>query len=1039
MITLTSLGTAEFHIDDSALTPLAGHTFAALLYLCAERGRPVPRTILRSMLFPRQPVARRSHSLRQLLYRVRQAGVPLVATPDTVTLAAADVRDDIRQIEARGAATAAELAAIQRGHLPGYEPQISAAYAKWLDQHREDVSIRLRRVLVEQLSVERTRYAWETMVAVARACLSLDPLNEAAALGMSEALAMIGSKSEAMHMLETYNGGLAPGSAELRLSPAMLARRISEPHALYMPRSKGEVELVGRQQEMDQLVAALAEIEGKRPRIIRVSGEAGIGKSRLVEEFIKLSAFRPQPVRFVTVRMHPSDGRRPLAAFYDIVPRLLAVRGSLGCSSESMALLQRFGLLRGALSPVIGEEERDSELLFARITAAIQDLLAALAAERTLLLVIEDAQWMDGSSMQLLEEALRWQDEAPLGVLLTTRTDDAPLRWKAARDEVLINLAPLDAASCARFIDLLIGDPDRASAAFRGWVARTSGGLPLYGQLLVQHYESTGQEFEVPISVRSLIAIRLNELPPMALKVIEGVAVLGRYATIERVQPLLGITRYDLLIALQDLEDRRLLRHDGEDVRTAYALLEDSVESRMQPLVARVLHREVAALLESEMSPDSGHVPWDCARHWQRGGAPDRAIAALRRCARQALAVGQSADACEVLARLGKDPEADPRLKRAILEELVDIAEATAEWRFAPDAISQLLEDSASDAHNFRRVEFTVLRLEALYRTSLDLTTGNAALREILLSRSLGASIRLRAATLVVERADETNDLTDLELARQVAAEIEASDDLTGLELRSLYFQLVYHASFGDLDHVVSLASRLAVQAQSAASPTAHVRFLANAGVAFFRAGLGNEAEDALLKAAQIAGENRLPTLQLAQLGRLAHFAIACDQRAKAEDYLRLADAVRSKCQSASLTGSYCWVRAVLLILDADYVAADRWISDCEALLPGLKVGKKKLSAQALRLLIKTGRGDPISLDEVEGVVGQYEAAKVSSLDDMVMLGIATALSYCGERARAKSLVQDYLRVWRRDRMPAPAALKALAVRSANPSGQRPA
>ena len=77
------------------------------------------------------------------------------------------------------------------------------------------------------------------------------------------------------------------------------------------------------------------------------------------------------------------------------------------------------------------------------------------------------------------------------------------------------------------------------------------------------------------------------------------------------------------------------------------------------------------------MSSDSAHVPWDCALHWQKAGEPGRAIAAMRTCARQALALGQAAEACEVLTRLSTG-QGDQEIRKAILEELVDIADGLA-------------------------------------------------------------------------------------------------------------------------------------------------------------------------------------------------------------------------------------------------------------------------------------------------------------------------------------------------------------------------
>ena len=133
MIQLHTLGDALITVGEKEVRPTAPLVFAALLYLSLERGRRVPRAALQELLFPKVDERSGAHSLRQLLYKLRQLGAPIEADASSVTVQADVVCDDTAELSrTNGHSKNAERYAL--GFLPDYEPRLSDRYDEWIEQ-----------------------------------------------------------------------------------------------------------------------------------------------------------------------------------------------------------------------------------------------------------------------------------------------------------------------------------------------------------------------------------------------------------------------------------------------------------------------------------------------------------------------------------------------------------------------------------------------------------------------------------------------------------------------------------------------------------------------------------------------------------------------------------------------------------------------------------------------------------------------------------------------------------------------------------------
>src|SRR5262249_32313044 len=148
------------------LRPSSPRAFAFLLYLAAHRGREIPRATLQELLFPRSPERNAAHSLRQLTYRLRGIGAPILTDDDSASLPVDSVRLDFLQLFEGAAPGDAVLERLALGFLPAYQPSLSATFGDWLDSFRTDISVRVCRVIVRHLRHLREGGRWER-VAVA--------------------------------------------------------------------------------------------------------------------------------------------------------------------------------------------------------------------------------------------------------------------------------------------------------------------------------------------------------------------------------------------------------------------------------------------------------------------------------------------------------------------------------------------------------------------------------------------------------------------------------------------------------------------------------------------------------------------------------------------------------------------------------------------------------------------------------------------------------------------------------------------------------
>lgn len=484
----------------------------------------------------------------------------------------------------------------------------------------------------------------------------------------------------------------------------MASERISPPESRL---------LCGREKELARLAEIAAAAAAGRGSCLLIAGESGLGKSRLLRE-----AAARLPMRLLTARCdtRTSTSYQPVAA---LMRQMLEGPGRL----KRPAAVEP--LLSGAPEAGPAADAADADGSHApQLREAIVAFFRQAAANGPLALAIEDLQWADHATLDLLPilaEALR---ESPVLLLATYRAEEIPNRHplRATRHELRRRdclqewrLEPLAAADSERLLAATLGG--RPAPGLAELVHRRSRGLPLFVEETARALLASdalvatdaglalreGEELPLPESIRDMIALQLAPLTENERLLLETAAAIGEVIEPELLLDLDGDeTALERALELGFLEE-------AEDGRLAFrhALVREAIYRQIGWMRRRELNRRIAELLEAR-----GYAPARVARHWLAGRRFDRARAALVRAAEAACKLDAWADAYAAGRQaLEVWPEdEDPEARLATQERLAHCAQVCGRFQEALEILrsiasgSQLRADAARLARLHRAI-----------------------------------------------------------------------------------------------------------------------------------------------------------------------------------------------------------------------------------------------------------------------------------------------------------------------------------------------
>ncbi|MEX0168855.1 helix-turn-helix transcriptional regulator [Streptomyces sp. LMG1-1-1.1] len=373
----------------------------------------------------------------------------------------------------------------------------------------------------------------------------------------------------------------------------------------------GRAPLVGRTRELDRLDALLRHrAGGEGPVAVDVTGDPGIGKTRLLAEFA------PRARRRGTIVLHgrSGPGADPGAPFHVFADAFADLDHRDRAAAPALAALA--DLVEPLLHPAPeGAAATDDHPT--RRTHHVRRIAAALGrvADPGLVLVLDDLHGADPASVELVDHLLRHPSRAPVLLVLARRERQTPpdlasvlARAADAGAASPLALGPLGPQECAEV--LAPGLPPEAARE----VHRASLGVPLYYRALAVARTSRGEAART-----GPVAVLLDELTPLGpaeRAVVEAVAVLGDRATPELVAAVAPaaphrMDREDVDGALRALARRDLVRHDehGRRLGLRHPALPELVSGALDPWRRRELHRRAATALAEAGAPLTERAP----------------------------------------------------------------------------------------------------------------------------------------------------------------------------------------------------------------------------------------------------------------------------------------------------------------------------------------------------------------------------------------------------------------------------------------------
>lgn len=666
-VTLTLLGPPSVTVDggEPGLCQPAAKALALLTYLVLEPG-PHTREELAGLLWGESSEDQARTSLRQALKQLRsQLGDIFQRDRPGIELAV-PMQCDVSAFR-EGVLQDPRLA-ISRDiprFLVGFSVRHAPQFDEWVAETRRDLLSRYHSALGTLAREAMGQWRWRDAITYAERWLASDPLSdEAVRLGI-EARYLAGNRGGALAHYHNYRATL---KQETNCEPSRtllnLVRRVEADASSvntrpitdewYARAPSFESSLIGREKEWDVLVKTWKAVKRGESHILLIEGEPGVGKSRLAAEFIRWAV--ADGARVLRGHAYDASARLPYEPVVEVLRDAIGTPGLAGAAPEWLTEVARLlPELRQRFSSLPEPSPSPTPSAGWRLFEGVAQIMLALTAEGPIVVSLDDLQWCDGDSCDLLRFLIRRTEQAPvlwLGTLSLGEIErDAPSArlCRMLRAKPHARVLPLDPLS-ERDLWHMIREMGHLSTPtdarrFANRIYGVTAGNPFYviellktmfaqGLLAVDEEsgewttaaaeaQSSGREFPLSQTVHDVIAERVERLPEELRDVLITVAVARAGCRSEVLSHVHGISRLHSAALGDALTDRRLVVEEAGSYRCAHPVIAHVVRDGLTLSRRREVHRTLALALERVKSPDDSHeAACEIARHADRGGEP---------------------------------------------------------------------------------------------------------------------------------------------------------------------------------------------------------------------------------------------------------------------------------------------------------------------------------------------------------------------------------------------------------------------------------
>ena len=660
-------------------------TLALFVYLSLEPRSP--RARLADLFWSGLDEATARRNLRRALHRLRAAGLGDVLSAEDDSVGLVGVGNDLHAFEhAVSAGRLAEALALPTGAFcEGLELDDADGFARWLRHRRERFQRDWKGVAASRARELEAAGDVRAALAVHQKLLEDDPLQEVTYRELMRLHDALGERAAALELYARCETTLRD---ELQLEPLpatrLLAERIQANRStpafaadagrtgtagtgeLLAPAPLAAVPLVARDRELAQ-IAALPQA------VVLIEGDAGVGKSRLAREAWRRAVGESgrETSAVVLVRFTEMSSSTPFHAVADAL-RERAIAGRL----VALASPWRRDLAR--LLPELSAEpspegaESTPEEARTRLLEAIARALA-LASAGARIVLFDDLQWADASSLELLAHLARRHRQEPatmVRVIATARADELALHRPATSvveaiekegELARLPLGAFDDWSMLQLVQRLSNS--EGGVRFAARLGAATGGNVFFALETIRALFEAGElrlepgqgwstpydsstidyaELPLPASVVDAVRARVARLGPAAQRVLETAALAEDGSTLAEIQGATALSDWEALDGIERAMAAHVVDRAGEGYRFVHALVRLAIRSAMSPERQRLLHGRLAATLEPLHAE-----PARIAMHWQQAGQPERAAQAWLRAADSAAALHAHREAME--------------------------------------------------------------------------------------------------------------------------------------------------------------------------------------------------------------------------------------------------------------------------------------------------------------------------------------------------------------------------------------------------------
>ncbi|MBP6178105.1 MAG: AAA family ATPase [Anaerolineales bacterium] len=508
----------------------------------------------------------------------------------------------------------------------------------FLFPRREELRTRYLNLLksLTQRCIEEESF--EAAIRWAHKLTAQDPWDEEAARLCMTAEYMGGNRTAALAQYKTLEENLQREIGVQPMPETMeLYRDILHHHLPRQTPQRKPIEstpFISRETELNTLENAFRDIQNGQGGFVFINGPAGVGKTTLTREALRRS-FDANKAKVFFGNCQSSDLERPYSLWkqiFNVAAPLLARRADVSQEwlNHLLPLVPDLSLLRPGL---IQPTRPDS----AELRAALRQGLYALAEAQPLLLVIEDAHWMDADSLNFLTALAEASSNLPILFLVTQRIEESPLALleikralRRKRHAIDLSLQTFTDSETRQFLETTLGVAAFSPEAMQD-IAQYAQGLPLLLREAIQILQQQSKTDKLP-SLRESFRMRLEHLTPTTREMLEVAAILGFSFSDNELRAALEWTPASYAAGLDSLQSERFVLETLSSAQDEYTfphhliheiILDEIPDERNSALQVRVAHAlehihtdEVGFAAEIAIHYQQADMPLPAARFW---------------------------------------------------------------------------------------------------------------------------------------------------------------------------------------------------------------------------------------------------------------------------------------------------------------------------------------------------------------------------------------------------------------------------------------